>query len=285
MESKTQKMYFIKDLILIFIGCLIGSIGINMFLIHAKLLSGGVTGVALIVQYTTSFKAGYTILLINIPLFVLSYLKLDRKFTLYSVFGTLSLSTCLILTSNVAKFLEINDILLYCIYGGVICGIGFGIVFSRNGSTGGTDIITMIIRQKYSNFNIGNLGFMMNLVVVTIGALVFGLPKALYTLLSMYIQSFVLDKVIKGLNRKQLLLIITDQETEITNYIMNSLHRGVTALNAEGCYTQKTKKMLYSIVSLGQLVELKRNVKEIDPMAFISVIDVSDVTGKGFKNI
>ena len=143
--------------------------------------------------------------------------------------------------------------LLYCIYGGVLCGIGYGLVFLRNGSAGGTDIITMLIRKKYSNFNIGAVNFAINLIIVTIGAIIFGIPRALYTLISMFIQGLVLDQVIRGfLSKKLIIEILTEKEEEIIKYIIAKadMHRGVTTLPARGEFTDQDKRMLYSLVFL-----------------------------------
>ncbi len=272
------------DIFIIFIGSFIASIGVNMFLVHAQLLSGGVTGIALIIQYMTGFKAGLSIFLINIPLFIISYLKLSKSFTFYSAIGMLSLSFSLIITEGFSGIVALNDTLLYCIYGGVLCGIGYGLVFSRNASTGGIDILVMLLRKNFTG-DIGKISLILNIIIIAISAFFLGLPKALYTLTSIYIQGLLLDSVVKGLNKKQLMFIITDQEELISAYIMNNLHRGVTLLPAEGGYTSRKRKLLYCIVGLGQMVELKQVILNYDPRAFISIVDVSEVNGKGFRNI
>ena len=179
MTKLLKSKSFVLDVILIFIGCIIASLGVNLFLSHAKLLSGGATGVALIFQYLSGVQAGVVVFIINLPLFVLSYIYLSRSFTLYSAIGMVSLSVSLIITKPFSSIIKLDDVLLYCIYGGVLCGIGYGIVFLRNGSTGGTDIITMLIRKKYSNFEIGKLGFAINCLIIIAGAIIFGIPKAL----------------------------------------------------------------------------------------------------------
>lgn len=276
----------IKDIFLIFLGCFIASLGVNLFLVHAKLLSGGVTGIALILEYTLKIPAGISVLIINIPLIILSYKKLDKCFTIYTTIGMLSLSLSLIITKPLSYFINMDhDLLIFCIYGGVLCGIGYGLVFLRHGSTGGTDIITMLIRRKYSNFNIGSLGFSISLTIIIIGAIIFGLPQALYTIISLFTQSVVLDKMLKGFNSRKLLLILTCKENEIIEYVIKDLNRGITSLFAEGEYTHNKKKMLYCIVSSHQMVELKTAVHKIDPNAFITIIDTSEVRGKGFLNI
>ncbi|AQR97859.1 YitT family protein [Clostridium saccharoperbutylacetonicum] len=274
------------DVFFIFVGCMIASLGVNLFLVHAKLLSGGATGIALILEYTSKVPSGIVVLIINIPLILLSYRKLDKYFTIYTTIGMLSLSSSLIITKSMSHILNMDsDPLIFCIYGGVLCGIGYGLVFLRRGSTGGMDIVTMLIRKKYSNFNIGSLGFSLNLIIVIIGAIIFGLPQALYTLISLFIQSAVLDRMLKGFNSRKLLLILTSKEKEIIEYVIKDLNRGITSLFAEGEYTHCKKKMLYCIVSSHQMVELKSEIHHIDPGAFITIIDVSEVRGKGFLNI
>lgn len=274
------------DIIFIFLGCMIASSGVNLFLVHAKLLSGGATGVALILEYTLKVPAGIVVFLINVPLLILSYKKLDRSFTIYTTIGMLCLSFSLVITKSFAYFINLDgDLLIYCIYGGVLCGIGYGLVFLRRGSTGGTDIITMLIRKRFSNFNIGSLGFSLNLLIVIAGAIIFGIQQALYTIISLFIQSLVLDRMLKGFNSKKLLLILTRKEEEIIEFVIKDLNRGITSIFAEGEYTHDKKKMLYCIVSSHQMIELKSAIHSIDPSAFITIIDISEVRGKGFLNI
>lgn len=276
----------IIDVFFIFLGCMIASLGVNLFLSHARLLSGGATGVALILEYTVGMPAGIVVFLLNIPLLILSYKKLDKSFTIYTTIGMLCLSISLMLTKSLTNFIHLeNDLLIFCIYGGVLCGAGYGLVFLRNGSTGGTDIITMLIRKKYSNFNIGSLGFTLNLTIIIIGAIIFGVPQALYTLISLFIQSTVLDRMLKGFSSKKLLLILTVKEKDVINYVIKDLHRGITSLLAEGEYTHDRKKMLYCIVTSRQMIELKTAVHNIDPSAFMTIVDISEVRGKGFINI
>jgi uncharacterized membrane-anchored protein YitT (DUF2179 family) len=271
------------DILFILLGSFLGSIGINMFLSHAQLLSGGAAGIALIFQYVFNVKAGYIVLLINIPLFLLGIRKLNNRFMIYSLIGTVNLSLSLILTQPISNLLNINDKLLYCIYGGVINGIGYGLVFTHHGSTGGTDIISMLIRKRNSNYNIGKINFTINFFIVSISALIFGLSSALYTLIAMYIASFVLDSVIKGFNRSKCVIIISEKEDKIKEYIMNKMNRGITYLHGEGAYSHKEEKIIFCVVSIAQLPILKKVVQSIDDRAFFTIFDTSEVQGKGFK--
>ena len=278
MKMFLKNKIVILDIILIICGTFISSLGINLFISNARLLSGGATGIALIFEYAMNIPSGLIVFLINIPLFFISYKFLCKRFTIYTALG-------MIVTTPLSSLVRVDDLLLYCIYGGVINGIGAGLVFSRNGSTGGTDIITMVIRKKHPNFEIGTVNFYFNLIIVAIGALIFGLPQALYTLISMYIQGFVIDKVINGFNSKKLFLVLTDREKDIIDFVLKDMNRGITSLMAEGEFTGHKRKLLYVAVTTSQMVSLRRKILNIDPNAFITIVDVSEVKGNGFQSI
>jgi len=268
----------------LFIACasLFSSIAINMFIVPHRLLSGGISGIALITQYLSNIPAGLIIILLNIPLLILSLKELDKEFTILTITGTICQSLFLILTRNISTVYHTNDIILSCISGGVINGIASGIVFSNHGSLGGTDIISMILRRRF-NLEIGSVSFGINLVIVTIGSKFFGVEKGLYTLISMYIASAVLDKVIKGFDRKKMLLIVTDKEREIIEKIHLDLNRSSTLLYGLGTYTKAEKKLVYCVVSLSQVPKAKLIVNTADPYAFMSILDTSEIQGRGFK--
>ena len=285
MKYLIKSKNFYVDILVIIIGSFISSLGVNLFLSNAKLLSGGVTGIALILQYLWEVPSGITVFLLNIPLFFVSYKYLNKRFTIYTAIGMLSFSTALMITKPLSTLVQVDDMLLYCIYGGVLSGIGSGLIFYRNGSTGGTDIITMVIRKKYSNFDIGQVGFAFNLIIVTVSIFIFGLPRALYTLISMFITSTILDKVLNGFTSKKLLLILTEKEDDIINYVIKDMNRGITALMAEGGYTRDKKRLLYVAVTTSQMISLKTKILRFDPKAFITIIDVSEVKGKGFVTL
>ncbi|MFA9398274.1 MAG: YitT family protein [Clostridiaceae bacterium] len=273
-----------KNIFYILIGTLISSIGINLFIVKAHLLSGGVSGIALIIQYIFNISAGYSVILMNIPLIILSLIKINKKFTILTIVGTTSLSFFLILSSKLNTVISVNDPLLLCLYGGAINGIGMGIVFSNHGSTGGFDIISSLIRKKYNNFEIGKIIFFFNLFIVSLSAILFSLTTALYTLVSMYITAVFIDKVINGFNKKKLLFIVSKKEKEISSCILKDLKRGVTFIKGEGAYTGQDKNIIYCVVPLKQLPKVKMLIEEIDPNAFISILDASEIEGKGFAN-
>lgn len=280
------KSEFIKKSLMISMGSIISSIGVNLFIIPSKLLSGGLSGVSLIIHYLFNIPMGLLLLLLNIPLLILSILKIDKKFTLFTVIGTLSLSLGLIITEPLTLLLSpVSDVnrLLYCIYGGAIGGLGSGVVFSNQGSTGGIDIISVLAKRKY-NMDIGMASFAINLIIVTIGSIFFGIIVGLYTLISMYISSAVMDRVLKGFSRQKMLIIVTKKTDVVASAIMNKLHRGITILYGEGAYTKEKLNIIYCIVSPTQLPKIKQLVREIDADAFLSITDTSEVQGKGFIN-
>lgn len=273
----------IKNATFVIVGCFLSAIGVNMFLVNAKLFSGGVSGIAILIQYALKFPAGYTVLLANIPLLILSYRKLNKRFTIYSTIGTLSLSLFLLLTKNLSSVLIIHDTLLFCVYGGVLTGIGAGLAYSNHGSEGGMNIVVMLVKKKYDSFDVGQLGFIVNCIIVFIGMLLNGIPIALYTLMSMYIAAVVTDKIIHGLSRKKVLLIITDKEDEVCEYITTSMHREATILNGTAL-TGRERKVIYCIVHVSKLPAFKYSVLKLDKDALISIIDASEVDGKGFNS-
>ena len=275
-----------QKIVLIVLGSLIIAVGVNLFVIPSKLLSGGISGIGLMLQYTLKIPLGVTILILNIPLLILSILKINKKFTMFTILGTISLSVGLIITAplnNVLAPIEESYRLLYCIYGGVLSGIGSGIVFSNEGSNGGMDIVAMYAKKKY-DIEIGIMSFTMNFLIVAVGSIIFDFKVGLYTLIAMYITSTVMEKIINGLSRRKMLLIVSEKEKEVSIAIMNNFNRGVTILYGEGAYTSNRKNVMYCVVSLTQLPQIKRVIKVIDNEAFISIIDIAEVQGNGFKS-
>ncbi|HEY8888721.1 MAG TPA: YitT family protein [Clostridium sp.] len=275
-----------KKIFLIILGSLILSIGTNLFIVPNKLLGGGLSGIGLMLQYLFNLPVGVTILILNIPLLILSILKINMKFTAFTILGTISLSFFLILTAPLNNVLApVQDAyrILYCIYGGVLSGIGLGIVISNEGSTGGMDIVAIYAKKKY-DIDVGIVTFTINFLIVAGGSVIFDFKVGLYTLISMYISATVMEKVINGLNRRKMLLIVSEKEKEVSDAIMNECKRGVTLLYGEGAYTSHKKNVMYCVVSLGQLPQIKRVIKSIDKEAFISIIDIAEVQGNGFKS-
>lgn len=281
-------MYDTKKKIIRFIwitiGALIMAIAINLFIVPHHLVSGGVTGLSLILQYLTGIKAGVLILIINIPLFLIGMREINREFILTSLYGMLSLSIFLVLTEKYSSYVIVEDLLASCIYGGLFSGLGAGIIFRQSASTGGTDIVAVIMKKRY-DISISSIGFVLNAFIVLMGAFTVNYTIAMYTLINMFIFAKVFDVLLQGFDRRKMILIITDESENMAQAIMKELKRGVTYLEGEGAYTKNKKKIVYCIVSQRQMADLKRIINQIDPKAFMSIIDTSEIHGLGFKNI
>ena len=279
MNSKREE---VLRLIYILMGSLITAISINIFTIPHKLVSGGVSGIALIIQYLTGIPTGYMVFLINIPIFIFGAKKVDKDFIIHSLIGTVALSVFLVLTRNLSSYFYVKDILLSCIYAGVFGGIGIGIVLRNRGSQGGTDIIAVVVKRRYG-ISIASVSFIINIVIVIIGAVLNNVEIALYTLISMYVSSVVLNRVIEGFDRKKLLFIVTKKDKEVSQAIMNEIGRGVTFFYGEGAYTNEKRNVIFCIVTSFQVARTKKVIEDIDKSAFISILDAAEVEGKGFK--
>ena len=279
MDNKREE---VLRLIYILIGSFITAISINIFTIPHKLVSGGVSGIALIIQYLTGIPTGYMVFLINIPIFIFGIKEVDKDFIIHSLIGTVALSVFLVLTRNLSSYFYVKDILLSCIYAGVFGGIGIGIVLRNRGSQGGTDIIAVVVKRRYG-ISIASVSFIINIVIVIIGAVLNNVEIALYTLISMYVSSVVLNRVIEGFDRKKLLFIVTKKDKEVSQAIMNEIGRGVTFFYGEGAYTNEKRNVIFCIVTSFQVARTKKVIEDIDKSAFISILDAAEVEGKGFK--
>ncbi|MEF9934029.1 MAG: YitT family protein [Clostridium sp.] len=279
MENRKEK---ITRILMILVGSLISALAINSFIIPHKLISGGVTGIAIIIEYMANIPTGILILVINIPIFIFGMKEIDKEFIVYSLLGTISNSIFLLLTQGVSRYIHTDNILLSCVYGGAFAGVGLGLILKNGGSLGGIDIIAVAFKRK-TGINVSTLSFIMNIIIVGFGAFISNVDIILYTLMSMYITTLLMDRVIEGLDRKKLLFIVTEKEEEVSAAIMKNLGRGVTYLYGEGAYTGDRKRVLYCIVPLKQLIRVKRITESIDELAFITIIDASEVQGSGFK--
>ena len=266
------------------LGALIGAVSVNTFLVPHNFLSGGVSGIALILHYLFNLPVGVSILVMNIPLFLWAYKVLDRDFVALGAFGMTAFSVAADLTSFLRDTGFVDDPLLAAVYGGVVSGIGNGLVFRvENGNAGGIDIPSRVIRKLYS-LSIGTVVFFSNVVIVTASSFLFGVKPAMMTLISMYISSHVLDKTIEGFDYKKVVMVITDHPQEIADVIIKEVGRGVTFIHGQGAYTKKEKKLVYCVVKVIQLAKIKKIVEVADPQAFMTVMDAAEVLGRGFPH-
>jgi len=269
-------------IIVILLGGVISGISFNAFIIPHKMLSGGISGIALITNYLTGINPGILIFALNIPVFILGYRFIDKEFIILSLIGMTSFSFFIDYFSFLREMYIVDDIMLSSIYGGILNGIGMGIVFRNRASQGGIDIIAVIVK-KYFSVNLGSTSLIINLIIITTASFIYGLKPALYTLIAIYVASQVLDKVLQGFDIRKQVIIISDKEDEVVKEILKKLHRGVTYLEGEGAFTGSKKKVIYCIVTLNQLAKLKQIVRDIDPNAFMAVSDTAEVLGRGFS--
>lgn len=281
---KNDKYKIGKKLLAVFLGNLLCAIAFNAFFIPSNLLSGGVGGMAILIQYLTDISSGISIFVINIPLFILGFKKIDRNFLFYAFISMITLSLLLTFTRNIGNYFIVEDILLGAVFGGILNGIGMGLMFRNRTCQGGLDIVAIILKNKY-NINIGTGLMAVNTVIISLSSLLLGYKSAMYTLIAMYIGYQVLDKVQVGFNVRKNVIIISDKEEEIGHAIIKDLNRGVTYLDGMGAFTQEKKRVLYVIVMSKEIAKLKSLVDEIDPGAFLTINDVVEVKGKGFKNV
>lgn len=274
---------YIIILLMIVLGSAISAVSFNLFIIPNKLLSGGISGIALILNYLFNINTGLMIFIFNIPIFVIGYKFVDKEFVLLSLVGMAAFSVWIEVFSFLQSYALVQDVMLSCIYAGVLNGIGLGIVLRNRASQGGIDIIAVIMK-KYFSMNIGSTSLLINVCIVVVASFITSLSLAMYTLISMFVSSTVIDKVQQGFDRRKSVMIITDKDKQVAEEIFNRLVRGVTYLEGEGAYTGDRKRVIYCIVSLNQLAKLKQIVREIDADAFVTVSDTAEVMGHGFKN-
>jgi len=268
------------NLLQIMAGALLLALSLNILLIPYGLLTGGVAGLALTFLYLFKIPVYLSILVINIPVFWWAAREINRHFLFYSLAGTLALTLLQPATVNLIEPPQI-DLFLASIFGGGFSGAGLGLVFRGNGSTGGTDIIAVILRKK-KNMSIGEVGFYANLLVIIISLAFFPLKIGLYTIISMYVAGKMIDATITGLNFNKSVIIISGKSERIGNRIIAEMHRGVTYFLGRGAFTWEDKSIVNCVVNRFELARLKRIVSETDPGAFVYISDTSEVLGKGF---
>ena len=263
---------------LISIGSIIFVIGMKSVLIPTKLLSGGTVGVAIIIHYLfPSLEVGLGYFLLNIPLVLLGWFSISRRFMLYTIFGMgfFSLTATLITPPAVA----IQEPMLAALFAGVICGTGGGIVLRSLGSVGGLDILAICMNKQFG-FRSGSVIFLANALVLLAGAYFFGLEIALYSIIYVFTSSRIIDTILAGFNRRKSMIIISDRSHEIARQIYRRVNRGITFLRGVGGYTEKEKNVIFTVTTLTELPKMKELVFDTDPDAFMVINDTLEVLGR-----
>lgn len=277
----------INDYTFVTLGSLITAMALDLFLIPNKIIAGGVSGLATIVYYMFHLPVGFQMLVYNVFLFILGFKVLGLHFGFKSIYSAIVLSFFIDFFNLIVK-LPIPDLssdaLLAPIYGGALAGLGMGMVFWRGASTGGTDIIALII-NKYTNISSGT-GLMITDTLITIFAIfVFGPIKAMYGILTIFVTSKIIDSVLEGIESTRSIMIISDKIGKIRKMILEDLERGATIIEATGAYTNIKRPILWAVVRRRELAVLRRHIQKVDPEAFIVIFKNSEVFGEGFKKI
>ena len=263
------------------LGACLCSAAINTFYVPNNMLSGGVSGVSMILFFTSGIPMSLTSITINIPLFFYAYRLMDRSFILVSLFGMFTFA----LTLDALRFLSdmhvTNDFLIAALCGGLGNGIGGGLMYRVNGGSGGTDIISAML-NKFYGISYGTVSSAINSVIMVISIFLFGIEPAIYTFIGIYIAAHTTDKVTAGFDNKKSLLIISAQYEKIAADIFTEVGRGVTFLFGEGAYTKQSRKIVFVVIKLTQIAKIKSLVHKHDPEAFMIVQEATDVMGKGF---
>ena len=268
--------------VLTMVGSAIFGAGYAIFLGPNGLNAGGISGLAQIIVHVVGFgSVGTATMLMNLPLFAVGGMRIGRKFFVGSLVGMLASSLALDLLTRIP--VPQTEPLLAALYGGVICGLGLGVVFSTGASTGGSDIIVRLLKLKYQHVPIGTINIIFDLSVATLTGIAFwDIGSALYSGVAIFVTGQVIDAVVYRFDYSKVVLIITDQHEAITDAISRELDRGATYLHGEGSYSHKEKKVILSVVKKQQIADLKRLVVAVDPDAFIVVQEAHQVLGEGF---
>lgn len=276
-----QKFKFdLQRTLFIIIGTFLIALSTNAVLIPNKLLSGGINGIATFLHFLFDWNVGLLVILLNIPLFIVAILFLKRHFIVFSLFGMLMLSFWLEVTKNIS--IATDDTLSIIILGGLLNGLGSGIIFRGDGSTGGSDIIAKIINKHFS-LSMASVNLIINGIIICFSIYFFGLDLSILTLATMFVASRVTHFVVDGVNYKRTLFIITDEMhyKAMADDIMSELLRGVTIIPALGAYTQANRYILYTTVGIRELAKIKSIVASHDKAAFVTVTPTAQVFGNG----
>ncbi len=272
-----------RELPCIIAGGLLAAFTVNSILVPNHFLSGGVSGLSILLHYLLDLPVGAFVLILNIPLFWLGKHYFPWPFIFRSLLGMLAFSGSLFLTRGLYAF-QSSDLFLVSLLGGLGTGIGYGLIYSNRSTVGGTDIVSTIMCRKFS-LGLGTINFAINLMLLSLSLLFFPLRIVAYTVFSMYITSLVVDRMQLGFNVSKMVLVISSAPEPLVKEIIKKLHRGVTLLEGQGGFTHENKRVILTTVSLLQLSKLKQLISKVDSQAFVIVTGTSEVLGRGFKTM
>ena len=280
--EKTKIRDFGIGIIETLMGSVIMAIAVAFFLLPNELSSGGFSGIATIIYYLFKVPMGTTILILNIPLFIFATFKIGKSFLIKSLVGTVTLSLCI---DYLDKFNPLtDDKILTCVYGGILTGIGTALILKANSSTGGSDLLGILIKQYKPMFRTGNLITLIDFTIVFLNVIFLKkIEIGLYSAIAIYLMGKVIDILFEGIYFTKLVFIISDKSEQISNLIKTKVKRGVTGIYGKGMHSENKKLVLMCAIGRNDLAELKRIIKKADPKAFLIITNSREVLGTGFK--
>lgn len=277
---------FIKESIGMIVGCILISVALNMFFSPHTIAPGGLSGLSVVLSKVSGLSVSAIMLMMGIPLIFFSIKILGTKNAIKTLIGMLLLSLCISLTSGLSQVSVTDDVLLAAITGAILLGLGLGVVFSVDGSTGGTDLIALMINKAIPSIPLSKcLVCIDGLVVMSSGIVNKNLETALYSAISLYVIVKMIDFIISGFDYSKCFMIITNEEEKLKEAIVNDIKRGITILDGRGGYTDSSKSVLIVAVNKKQEVHMKKLIKNVDKNAFIIVSKAHEVFGEGFSPI
>lgn len=266
----------LRNFILISVGSFLCALSINGILIPQEFLSAGFTGLALVIYYLfPAMPVSYLYFLLNIPLFALGWKYMGRRFFLYSLMGMV-IFACAVQWVHIS--IPVQDKILSALLAGIIMGTGAGIILRSFGSAGGLDILSVILLQRIS-VRLGSTSLAFNSILLVGAAMLFTLETALYTLIFVYVTSYMLNLVVTGLSQRKAVFIISSKWKEISSKILHEINRGLTIIQGYGGYSGQEEQIIYTVITFRELAQLKGMIRKLDPGAFVVVSETLDVMG------
>lgn len=286
MKQQTVIVQKAKEYALITVGVMLVVFGVYFFKFPNNFSTGGVTGIAVILSqlFGSSISSGTIVLVINVILLVIGYLSLGKSFGNRTVYGSLLLSFSLRILEIIVPLDKplTNQPLLELAFAVILPSVGAALLFNIGASTGGTDIIAMLLK-KYTSLDIGRSLLITDFLLTVAVFPVFGVTAGLLSILGLFLKSTLVDDVIENLNLNKYFTIICVDPKPICNYILNTLHRSATVFDAKGAFTEKEKKIILTVISRSQAVQLRKYIRQADPDAFILITNTSEIIGRGFR--
>ena len=264
------------------IGAILMAMGVGLFLVPNELSTGGFSGISTIVYYLFNFPVGTTMLILNIPLMILAFFRIGKELLFRSIYGTVCLSVFINIFESFKALTQ--DRFLACIYGGILVGIGTAIILRFNGSTGGSDLLSYVIRTYKPQYRSSNLILIIDTIIIVLSVIFFKTVEVgLYSAIAIYLMGKMIDIIFEGTNFAKMLFIISSKYDEIAAKIGDDVKRGSTGLYSKGMYKNEEKMTLVCVGSRTEAYQMQSIAKEIDKSAFIIILNAREVLGKGFK--